>query len=255
MNVEEAVIAFRNEGRFLTWEGEALEHTPYFTRRYSRCRKHLTVSAFGLTDSNADQAIRNEIADSRFSGCDVEWKIYSFDSPPDLIERLRYAGLCVGEREALVLYDLRDGMEPFEGPASCQVERIVRIEQLGAYQKVAESAFGADRSGTVGQLANAIQSGTPGHDGYIAWVDGVPASVGRLYTDPNSLFAGLYGGGTHPAFRHRGCYRAVVAARALDAAKSGARYLLVDAMPTSLPILLKLGFHHLADTWPCSFED
>ena len=105
---------------------------------------------------------------------------------------------------------------------------------------------------TTDELAEAIRTGRQGHNGYIGYVDGEPASVGRLYTGPRSVFAGLYGGGTREEFRGRGCYRALIAARARDAALAGARYLLVDALPTSLPILLRLGFVHRADTWPCT---
>ena len=51
-----------------------------------------------------------------------------------------------------------------------------------------------------------------------------------------------------------GLYRATVAARALDAINSGARYLIVDALPTSRPILERLGFVCLTYTWPCTLK-
>jgi hypothetical protein len=31
----------------------------------------------------------------------------------------------------------------------------------------------------------------------------------------------------------------------------GVRYLMVDALPTSQPILARLGFVEVAQTWPC----
>jgi GNAT superfamily N-acetyltransferase len=88
----------------------------------------------------------------------------------------------------------------------------------------------------------------------MAMANGVPAAVGRLYTHPDSHFGGLYGGGTRPAFRGQGLYRALVAARARAAAQSGARYLIVDALPTSQPILQRLGFQRIADTWACEWD-
>jgi hypothetical protein len=45
-----------------------------------------------------------------------------------------------------------------------------------------------------------------------------------------------------------------VAARARDARAFGARYLIVDALPTSRPILERLGFQWLTDTWPCEWR-
>ncbi|MDB5295009.1 MAG: acetyltransferase, partial [Phycisphaerales bacterium] len=78
--------------------------------------------------------------------------------------------------------------------------------------------------------------------------------AGRLYTHPASAFAGLYGGGVRPAYRGRGFYRAVVAARARDAVAAGARYLQVDALPTSRPILERMGFAKVTETWPCEWR-
>jgi hypothetical protein len=89
--------------------------------------------------------------------------------------------------------------------------------------------------------------------GYLAREDGRAVSVGRLETHPDSEFAGLYGGGTLATHRGRGFYRAMVAARARDAIQLGARYLSVDALPTSRPILERLGFVHVTDSWPCTW--
>ncbi|MFD4043109.1 GNAT family N-acetyltransferase, partial [Streptomyces sp. NPDC058605] len=62
--------------------------------------------------------------------------------------------------------------------------------------------------------------------------------------------AGLWGGGTVEGWRGRGLYRALVAHRARAAADRGYRYLQVDAMSTSRPILERLGFEPLTTTTP-----
>lgn len=103
-------------------------------------------------------------------------------------------------------------------------------------------------------LLSAIRSGSIRHRGYIAMEGKVAVSVGRVYNDLGSAFGGLYGGGTLEQYRGRGFYRATVAARARDAIGAGARYLIVDALPTSRPILEKLGFVRLKETWPCTLE-
>jgi hypothetical protein len=125
---------------------------------------------------------------------------------------------------------------------------------------VAEAIFGKDYSFTTAQLLDALRAGSTQHRGYIAYANGggggggaEPVSIGRLYTHPQSLFGGLYGGGTLAAFRGRGFYRATVAARARDAAAHGAKFLLIDALPTSRPIVERLGFVHVTDTWPCTW--
>jgi hypothetical protein len=67
---------------------------------------------------------------------------------------------------------------------------------------------------------------------------------------PGTDFAGLWGGGTVPAWRGRSIYRAVVARRARDAVARGHRYLQVDASDQSRPILHRLGFTALSTTTP-----
>jgi GNAT superfamily N-acetyltransferase len=63
-------------------------------------------------------------------------------------------------------------------------------------------------------------------------------------------FATLWGGGTLPAWRGRGIYRAVVAYRANLAAQRGLLYLQVDASDDSRPILERLGFVAVTTTTP-----
>ncbi len=55
---------------------------------------------------------------------------------------------------------------------------------------------------------------------------------------------------TVPAWRGRGIFRALVAYRAGLAAARGYRYLQVDALPASRPILQRLGFKPVASTTP-----
>lgn len=161
-------------------------------------------------------------------------------------------GFSVGPHEAVLVLDLRDALASVGDDApDGEVVRVERVGQLDLFAGAAAEIFGKDYGVTAGQLERSIRSGSTQHLACMAMVGGAAASVGRLYTHPASAFGGLYGGGTRPAFRGRGLYRALVAARARDAAKLGARFLVVDARPTSRPILERLGFRHFCDTWPC----
>ena len=252
MNIDKVRSEFRHELRHVVWEGEVVERLASVTRRSSANGQLNWVTAFELEADTADCVIQEEIAHYQTLGKEFEWKAFSFDSPPDLVDRLRAHGLSVGDREAIVVYDLTKGLTPFDGPFPCEVKRILTKDQLADFRQVAETVFKKDYALTTNQLAEALRTGRKGHDAYIAYVDGVPSAIGRMYTDPQSAFAGLDGGGTRKEYRSRGCYRAITAERAKDAVLLGARYLQVDALPTSLPILLRLGFAHLADTWPCA---
>ena len=75
-------------------------------------------------------------------------------------------------------------------------------------------------------------------------------SAGWVRFIEGSGFATLWGGGTLPAWRSRGIYRALVAYRANLAAARGFAYLQVDASDESRPILERLGFVAVTTTTP-----
>ena len=115
----------------------------------------------------------------------------------------------------------------------------------------AEQIFGTDQTPVTRELEARLAEGSTEHIAYLGYEGDVVASVARLYTHPSSAFGGLYGGGTLEGHRGRGLYRATVQRRAHDAQRAGARYLRVDALPTSQPILERLGFEVLTYVWPC----
>ncbi len=75
-------------------------------------------------------------------------------------------------------------------------------------------------------------------------------AAGRVEFHDGTDFASIWGGGTLRGWRGRGVFRALVARRAALACDPGFSYLQVDAMPTSRPILARLGFVELAITTP-----
>ena len=77
-----------------------------------------------------------------------------------------------------------------------------------------------------------------------------PIATGRVEFHAGTEFASLWGAGTVAAWRRRGVFRSLVAYRAALAAARGFRYLQVDALPESRPILQRLGFVELATTTP-----
>ena len=207
-----------------------------------------------LTAENADAAIAAEIEHHRTIGASFEWKLYAHDKPLDLMERLERHGLRAGPREAVLVFDLTGGAGWIEPSDTCRIVRVEHLEQVEAYRKLAEAVFSKDSQTTTEELEQALRAGSTRVRGYIAFAGNRPVSIGRLYTHPYSIFGGLYGGGTLPEFRGRGFYRGLVAARALDAIAAGARFLIVDALPTSRPILERLGFQWLTDTCPCEWQ-
>jgi hypothetical protein len=63
-------------------------------------------------------------------------------------------------------------------------------------------------------------------------------------------FAGLWGGATRSEWRRRGIYRALTAARARSALKTGKRLIYSDSSEDSRPILERAGLVALSTTTP-----
>jgi hypothetical protein len=244
------------ERRRLARDGEIIDVLRHVTRLRAGEPPQYVVIYSSLLPDNADDVIAGEIEHHRRLGVQFEWKVYAHDRPADLLERLRRHGFEVGPCEAVMVYDLSDrGGWISEGDAQThKVVRMERLDQLADFRRVAEEVFGKDYSFTINQLTEAIRAGSRHHVGYVAYAAGEPVSVGRLYMHPQSHFAGLYGGGTLAAYRGKGFYRAMVAARARDAVAQGAKYLVVDALPSSRPILERMGFERVTDTWPCEWR-
>ncbi|MDB5321582.1 MAG: acetyltransferase [Phycisphaerales bacterium] len=252
-DLREILARLDHERRSLVRYGEVLESLPAVTRLRTVDGSRYSVIYSSLSADTADAAIVREIDHHRGLNAWFEWKFFAHDAPMDLLERLRHYGFDIGPKEAVLVLDLnRPPMWVHE--ESHAVMCVDRVEQVAVFREVAEQVFAKDYSFTATELEAAIRDGSAEQRGYVAYAGEEPVGVGRLYTHPESAFAGLYGGGTLVAHRGRGFYRALVAARARDAIARGARYLQVDALPTSRPILERLGFEHLTDTWPCEWR-
>ena len=207
------------------------------------------VLANGSLVGVADEVIKREIAHHRSIGRSFEWKLFSTDLPADLLDRLVARGFEIGTKEVVCAVDLATCFR--EVDPEIRVERVSDEIQLNDFRSVAEAVFGKDFSFTVGVLARCIAAGTEEEVGFVAYSGDTPVSIGRLDHGERNTCGGLYTGGTLPEFRCRGYYQAVVAARVSHARKASLRYLCIDARPTSLPILHRLGFESVVESWQC----
>lgn len=157
----------------------------------------------------------------------VEWKWYGHD-PPGIRERLLAEGFQPDDEEAVLVA---------EAAAIPPPEHDARVD-ADAFMHVVRAVF--ERTYDIPREAVPV----------VVFVDGEPASCGRVDLPARGEFAGLFGGATLPAFRKRGLYRATVAARAEIARERGYRWLYVDALPTSRPILERMGFEQITSTVP-----
>jgi hypothetical protein len=199
-----------------------------------------------LTEANAEAVVLEQADFFRKAGSEVEWKVFGHDRPMELETILSRAGFVPGEPETLVAFELRDG--PPGGPLPAGIEVRRAHDDTGVRDAVSATvaAFGPDDGTTEARYRGVLSD--PNQALFVVYVQGIPASAGRIELTPGRSFASLWGGGTAPAYRHRGIYRTLVHARAVLARSAGYRFLTVDAEETSRPILERLGFVPLTRT-------
>jgi hypothetical protein len=243
---------FDRERQSLFLAGVEGQRLPRVTRLHGKAGDWHQIAYSSLSSADADAIIAEQVEHYRALGSGVEWAAYEHDAPRDLLERLVAHGFEVGPREAVVVLDCERQPSWLSAPCPYRVERVCSAEDLATFAATAEQIFGTDQTPVVREIAARLSEGSDEHIAYLVYDElGSVASVARVYTHPQSQFAGLYGGGTLASHRGQGLYRAGVRRRALDALALGARYLRVDALPTSQPILERLGFEVLTYVWPC----
>ncbi|MFF0085238.1 GNAT family N-acetyltransferase [Streptomyces canus] len=207
-----------------------------------------------LDESSADKAIAEQIAYYTGVGREFEWKLYGHDLPFDLGQRLRAAGFTALPEETLMIAEVADLTLDVEPPEGIRFLPVTDRTGVDLVADVHEKAFGTDSSRLRHQLLARLQDDPDTVVAVVALAGDVPVSAARMELVPGTRFAGLWGGGTVESWRGRGIYRALVAHRARAAVERGYRYLQVDALATSRPILERLGFEPLTITQPHVYQ-
>lgn len=174
----------------------------------------------------------------------AEWELGESCEPRDLVDRLVALGLRRDEHEPVATGMVLRGAPAFDVPHDVSVRRVASVAELVSARELQRAAFHDDRPLVPAEVAADFER--EGADGstYLAFVDGRPAGAAYAAFTPWALV--LFGGATAAWARGRGAYRALVAARADEAARRGTPVLVTHAGRMSLPILDRLGFEALA---------
>ncbi|MCX5400899.1 GNAT family N-acetyltransferase [Streptomyces sp. NBC_00102] len=208
-----------------------------------------------LDEEGAEAAVAAQLAHYGALGAALgvasfEWKVYSHDRPAGLADRLGAAGFVPEPPETLMVAAVADLPADAGPPAGVELREVRDEAGVRLMAEAHEAAFGRDASWLRDHMLARLAAAPEEFFGLVAVADGLPVSSARMELYPGTSFAGLWGGGTHPEWRGRGIYRALVAHRARTAAAHGVEYLQVDASADSAPILARLGFTALATTTP-----
>lgn len=205
-----------------------------------------------LDEGTADAEIAAQVAYFDALGTsEFEWKLYDYDRPADLGQRLRAAGFVPEPAETLMVGRTRElAALPVEPPQGVTLRVVTDEAGVDLMMDVHTRAFGTERPQIREQMLSLLRHEPDTIEAVVAMAGDVPVSAARMEMPPGAPFAGLWGGGTDPGWRGRGIYRLLVAHRARVAAERGIPYLQVDASADSRPILERLGFGVLGVTVP-----
>jgi len=223
-------------------------------REHSPDGPECTIVYSHCTAGELDEVIAQEIALADTRNYTLEWKWYGHDTPPNLKDRLLAAGFEPDPVESLMVLPVHErALAAFDAPGY-DIKRIHDPEGLSDVSAISRELGRTNVDEEIRRYAQTLQDTPNQMSMYVAYIDGDPAACGRIEFKENSEFAYLFGGQTKPSQRNRGIYTALVAARLREALERNRAYILVDALPTSEPILRKRGFQFLTHTQPFIFR-
>ncbi|WP_327359222.1 GNAT family N-acetyltransferase [Streptomyces sp. NBC_01304] len=207
-----------------------------------------------LDESTADAAIAAQQAHFTSLGRTFEWKTYAHDRPADLPDRLLAAGFVPEPPETLMVTDVSSQTGTPQLPPGVRIVEVDDPAGIDLMAAVHEEAFGTSSARLREQLLAQLAEDPGSVHFLLAMAGDKPVCSARMDLHTGTDFASLWGGGTAPAWRGKGIYRALITHRAALAADLGYRYLQVDASDQSRPILERLGFAALTVTTPYVYE-
>ena len=246
---------FDDERRRLNDIDITLSSTRYVVRALGTQESWSGIVYYCFPAEETESIIDGEIAFFENLGREFEWKVYTHDQPQGLLAELRRRGFKIGEEEALMIRELRELPISLTSPAApgITVAAVTNAQGVDDFLAVEAALWPASekmRDWLLARLKDPAQQELA----FVAYEGRIPIGCGRVSVRRESRFAGLWGGAVLPAFRGKGVYRALLAARINHVSKfDSVQYLRVDALPTSRPILEKYGFQRIGSTWPAEW--
>ena len=231
------------------------EVTPHVVR-------HVNTSDIGegsilysrLDETNVDEVMREQIAYFQSVGQNFEWKLYDYDRPSGLLERLLAVGFEVKEAEAIMVLDLETAPAVLLQPLRHTVVPVTDVGMLEDMMSIERQVWDQDFTDLGRSLAETMANDPERLSVYVAHAGSTPASAAWIYFPAKSRFASLWGGPTLEHYRKQGLYTALLAVRVREAIRRQTGYPTADASPMSRPLLEKFGFEMIAISYPCKWK-
>lgn len=180
----------------------------------------------------------------------VEWKVRLHDASPGLPEALMAQGFVADKAESIMVGPLEGLCANAPVPPGVTLRTVTTEADVRAMSAMADEAFG---EAVDTRQADALLARLARNDGMELWVAEIErrmVSCGRLEPVHGTEFVGIWGGATLEAYRGRGIYRALTAARARSAMAQGKTLVHSDSSEFSRPILERSGLLKVSTTIP-----
>jgi GNAT superfamily N-acetyltransferase len=252
MNKEKILELFNKHMRIeITYPGSRREQIESIVREVSLSNEQGFILYSKMNESTADAIIEEQITFFNYLKQPFEWKVFDYDQPLDLKDRLRSKGFEIEDSEALMIMDISEGDQLLTIPIQPEIRRITTEQGIWDMIKLEDEVWGVSHHSLGKRLVRDLHDDPANFFAYAAYVDGKAVSAAWMYLHEGTPFASLWGGSTLADFRKRGLYSSLLGIRAHDASSRGYKLLMVDASSMSEPILEKHGFHCLARSTPC----
>lgn len=193
-------------------------------------------------DGDVDTVVARVVARFRERGVPFMWVVKPGDSPADLAERLRAAGLDLVEEATGMDIDL-GGWSPEPVPDGVTVSVVDSEEGLRDYETLIRTYWAVpDDARELIETMNRHWSGerNPGVR-FVAYADGVP--MGKLFLNLIDLpVVAVYGVAVVPEARGRGVGTALMSEALRLAASRGATRAVLHSSPMALRMYQRMGF-------------
>jgi len=224
--------------------------TDTFTLILSPMPSMSNVSCVHTTEVDVDATIaevRRRVGQAGYTR--TVWAVGPSSRPANLAALLLARGFVPAdrppfEREVTAMALTKAPPEP---PSNVETRPIRSLEEYVEAWNIAIEVFNESPEDAAGWLAAApalwAQQDGVQRSSYMALIAGQPVGFAFAMAGPDGFLMG--GSGVRPAWRGRGAYRALVAARWRDAVRLGKPGLVIQAGVMSRPILARCGFEEI----------
>lgn len=214
LNKEDLIRLFNKEQRIeIEFPGVRRETAGSVIRLVSLNGEEGLVSFSELDEETVEAAIRVQTDYFRQLGQRFEWKVYDYDKPADLKERLTAHGFDVGEAEALLVLPLNEDNPLLGLSIPSPVRRITDEAGIDDIMLLEQVVWGESQVGIGERLKRDLREDPEHIFIYAAYDGGKAVSAAWMYLHEGTSFGSLWGGSTLPDYRQQGLYTSLIAAR------------------------------------------